>query len=134
MVYFQPRVEKIFEFNKKLILVFNRKLFFDFIVIFSFILIFIYFFYTKFFKLFDRAVLEILGPKGITLFLHKVNLKLLLFQTADISDYIYVFFLTILLFSYFIFILLFSYLFNSGIMYSAVFSFFIICCLNYFDK
>lgn len=134
MVYFQPRIEKFFEFNKRLILVFNRKLFFDFIVVFSFILIFIYFFYTKFFKLFDRAVLEILGPKGVTLFLHKINLKLSLFQTADISDYIYVFFLITLLFLYFTVILLFSYLFNGDIMYSTIFSFFIIYCLNYFDK
>lgn len=102
MIYLQPRIEKFFYFNKSLILIFNRKLFFDFIVIFSFILVFVYFFYTRFFKLIDRAVLEILGPKGFVLFLHKINLKLSLFQSSDIVDYIYLLFIIFLLVFYFV--------------------------------
>lgn len=104
MIYLQPRIEKFFYLNKSLILIFNRKLFFDFIVIFSFILVFVYFFYTKFFKLIDRAVLEILGPKGFVLFLHKINLKLSLFQSSDIVDYIYLLFIIFLLIFYFVII------------------------------
>ena len=131
MIYLQPRIEKFFYLNKSLILIFNRKLFFDFIVIFSFILVFVYFFYTKFFKLIDRAVLEILGPKGFVLFLHKINLKLSLFQSSDIVDYIYLLFIIFLLIFYFVIIFWVSTLFNNDIVYSTIFSFFIIYCLSY---
>lgn len=131
MIYFQPRIEKFFDINKVLIALFNRKLFFDFIFVFCFILIFLYFFYLKFFKLLDRAVLEILGPLGISYFLRKINLKLSLFQTSDITDYTYVFFLITLLFFYFITISWISLLFNGDILYSTGFSIFIIYCLNY---
>lgn len=131
MIYLQPRIEKFFYFNKSLILIFNRKLFFDFIVIFSFVLVFIYFFYTKFFKLIDRAVLEILGPKGFVLFLHKINLKLSLFQSSDIVDYIYLLFIIFLLIFYLVIVFWVSVLFNNDIVYSTIFSIFTIYCLNY---
>lgn len=131
MIYLQPRIEKFFYLNKSLILIFNRKLFFDFIVIFSFILVFVYFFYTRFFKLIDRAALEILGPKGFILFLHKINLKLSLFQSSDIVDYIYLLFIIFLLVFYFVIVFWISTLFNNDIIYSTIFSIFTIYCLNY---
>lgn len=131
MIYLQPRIEKSFDLNRILVLLFNRKLFFDFIVIFSFTLIFIYFFYTRLFKLSDRGFFEVLGPNGITLFLHKINLKLSLFQSSDISDYFYVFVVVVLLICYFVNASWISILFYNGILCSAFFSVFAIFCLDY---
>lgn len=134
MIYLQPSIEKFIGFNKDAILIFNRKFFFDLVVVFSFTLIFIYFFYTKFFKLIDRGFLEILGPQGAVLLLYKMYVRLASFQTSDIGDYIFLVFLLIFLCLYFIFALCIFTLFTDDALYSTLFSIFLFYFLAYFKR
>lgn len=59
---------------------FNRKWFFDMFIFTFFISSFFYCCYVSFFKIFDRAILEFIGPRLITQTISKIINKINLFQ------------------------------------------------------
>ena len=102
-------------FMKEFISFFSRRLYFD-LILFSILTgAFLVIAYVKFFKLFDRAILEKLGPFLVAQLLYKISYKLNSLQAGLFSNYVFLFILLILAAGFLFFFL------NNGLFFVVLF-------------
>lgn len=100
---------------------FNRKWFFDFFLFFFLFIGFFYTSYLNFFKLLDRAFLEIIGPLNIARFISSLSYSLNFLNNGN-SGFNFFLILTIFVFCALFLFYGFLGIFCSLILYSFIFS------------